>query len=169
MTMQSLMSRAPYALLVACAVIALGACEDRASDKTTSQNTDPDVQKAERAVAAGVNKVAELAETARDKTVAFFKSPDVQRDAAAAGAALKNATNAMVSSVDDAAITASVSAAIMKDSELSATRIDVDTKGGAVSLRGVAPNAAAKDRAGEIARAQRGVDSVDNQLEVRAM
>ena len=93
----------------------------------------------------------------------------MQRDAAAAGQALKNAGNAMVATVDDAAITASVSTALAKDPELSAVRIDVNTKGGAVSLRGPAPSAAAKARASEIAKAQTGVSSVDNQLEVRSM
>jgi osmotically-inducible protein OsmY len=163
------MSRLPGVLLIACAALALGACDDRTGKSSASRSNDPDVQKAENAVAAGANKAAELAETARDKTEAFIKSPEVRRDAAAAGEALKNAGNQVAGTIDDAAVTASVSTALAKDSELSAVRIDVDTKAGAVSLRGPAPNAAAKERATQIAKAQRGVSSVDNQLEVRAM
>ncbi|VTU33607.1 BON domain-containing protein [Variovorax sp. PBL-E5] len=171
MTIQALRpkSRTSCALVIACAALALGACDDRAGKDTASRSADPDVQKAENAVAAGASKAAELAETARDKTEAFIKSPGVQRDAVAAGQALKNAGNAMVATVDDAAITASVSTALAKDPELSAVRIDVNTKGGAVSLRGPAPSAAAKARASEIAKAQTGVSSVDNQLDVRSM
>jgi len=45
-------------------------------------------------------------------------------------------------------------------------RIDVETKGGTVRLAGPAPNAAAKARAGEIAKAVNGVATVDNQLVV---
>jgi hyperosmotically inducible protein len=70
--------------------------------------------------------------------------------------------------VDDAAITASVSAGLAKDPDLSAIKINVDTKGGAVSLKGPAPTAAAKARAEEIAKGVQGVTSVDNQLEVRS-
>ena len=74
---------------------------------------------------------------------------------------------AAVSTTDDAAITLSVSSALAKDPELSAIRIDdVETKGGTVRLAGPAPNAAAKARAGEIAKAVNGVATVDNQLVV---
>ena len=75
MTIQALKpkSRASCALVLACAALALGACDDRAGKDTASRSADPDVQKAENAVAAGANKAAELAETARDKTEAFIK------------------------------------------------------------------------------------------------
>jgi|SRR6478609_8891886 osmotically-inducible protein OsmY len=78
----------------------------------------------------------------------------------------KNLGTAAVSTTDDAAITLSVSSALANDPELSAIRIDVETKGGTVRLAGPAPNAAAKARAGEIAKAVNGVATVDNQLVV---
>ena len=81
--------------------------------------------------------------------------------------AAKSAGAAMSASVDDAAITSSVSAGLAKDPDLSAIKIDVDTKGGVVSLKGPAPNAAAKARAEEIAKGVQGVTSVNNQLEVK--
>jgi osmotically-inducible protein OsmY len=62
-----------------------------------------------------------------------------------------------------------VSTDLAKDPELSAARIDVDTKQGAVKLQGPAPNAAAKARAGDIAKAVKGVSSVDNRIEVKTM
>ncbi|GHC83986.1 hypothetical protein GCM10007320_28010 [Pseudorhodoferax aquiterrae] len=70
--------------------------------------------------------------------------------------------------VDDAAITASVNASLAKDPDLSAMKIDVDTKSGVVTLSGPAPTAAAKDRATSLAQAVDGVAGVNNNLEVRA-
>ncbi|MBT2326518.1 BON domain-containing protein [Variovorax paradoxus] len=79
-------------------------------------------------------------------------------------------TGAAVSArIDDATITAAVSAGLAKDPDLSAIKIDVDTKGGTVMLKGPAPTAAAKSRAEQIAKNVKGVSSVDNQLEVKSM
>jgi hyperosmotically inducible periplasmic protein len=91
-------------------------------------------------------------------------------ESAAAGVkdAAKDAGAAVAGSVDDASITAAVSAGLAKDPDLSAIKIDVDTKGGTVMLKGPAPNAAAKSRAEEIAKNVKGVSSVDNQLEVKS-
>ena len=58
---------------------------------------------------------------------------------------------------------------LAKDPDLSAIKIDVDTKGGTVMLKGPAPNAAAKARARRSPRAVKGVSAVDNQLEVKSM
>ncbi|MCW5627049.1 MAG: BON domain-containing protein [Burkholderiales bacterium] len=72
------------------------------------------------------------------------------------------------SAVDDAAITTSVNAGLVKDPDLSALRIDVDTKDGVVSLEGTAPSETARDRAIEIARSVKGVVAVENRLTVKA-
>ena len=84
-----------------------------------------------------------------------------------AQAALKTAGSAIGRQVDDASLTAAVSAQLAKDPELSALRIDVDTKGGVVTLNGPAPSEAAKARAGQAAKAVAGVTGVDNRLQVR--
>jgi osmotically-inducible protein OsmY len=110
-----------------------------------------------------------MAELARDKTRAFVTSPEVRQDAKAVGSAIKNAGNAAVASVDDAAITASVTQALAKDGELNASRIEVQTRGGVVHLAGQAPSAAAKARAGKLAGAVQDVSAVDNALDVRAL
>jgi len=55
----------------------------------------------------------------------------------------------------------------LKDPDLSALKIDVDTRNGVVSMYGPAPTAAAKDRATTIARAVKGVASVNNELTVK--
>ena len=73
-----------------------------------------------------------------------------------------------VDKVDDATITTKVNAALAKDKDLSAIKIDVDTQNGVVTLSGPAPTATAKQRASEIARTVKGVSSVNNQLTVKA-
>lgn len=72
----------------------------------------------------------------------------------------------MSDKVKDAAITTAVNAKLAQDKSLSALRIDVDTVNGRVSLRGTAPDAAARERATTLASAVDGVVSVDNQLTV---
>lgn len=68
--------------------------------------------------------------------------------------------------IDDAKIVTVVNADFVKDRELSAMRINVDSKQGNVVLKGIAPNAAAKERAETIAKGVNGVVSVDNKLTV---
>lgn len=86
-------------------------------------------------------------------------------DSSMAGAARDTAQTAM-DKVDDATITAQVSAGLARDPDLSATRIDVDTRDGVVTLKGPATNPAAKQRAETIARNVKGVTSVSNELQV---
>lgn len=68
--------------------------------------------------------------------------------------------------VDDAAIVTIVNADLVKDSELSALKINVDSTQGQVVLKGTAPNPMAKERAETIAKDVKGVVSVDNRLMV---
>lgn len=67
-------------------------------------------------------------------------------------------------SAEEAAITAKVKADLVKDPELSALAIDVDTNGSTVTLNGRAPNAQAAERAQKIAIATQGVTEVRNNL-----
>lgn len=76
-------------------------------------------------------------------------------------------TVATAGKVADPAITASVKSALAADTSLSALKIDVDTKDGVVTLKGPAPNEAARTRATEIATGAKGVSRVDNQLAVQ--
>ncbi len=69
--------------------------------------------------------------------------------------------------VDDAGITASVKAKLLEDKTTGGLSINVDTLGGTVALSGFAKSQAEKDRAGEIARAAKGVKEVRNNLIVR--
>ena len=158
--------RGRSALMLATCALALAACTDRAGNESASRQLDSAADKTEQATVAAARKAAELAEVARDKTKAYVTSPEVKEDAAAVKNALKNLGTAAVSTTDDAAITLAVSSALAKDAELRAARIDVETKAGTVRLAGPAPNAAAKARAGDIAKAVNGVATVDNQLVV---
>ena len=137
-------------LLLACSgALALAACGERNGQPTVGQKLDSAIARTEQAGAETRAKTDQLASEARAKA-----------ESAAASAS---------ASAEDAAITAGVSTGLAKDPDLSAIKIDVDTKGGVVSLNGPAPNAAAKARAEEIAKSVKGVTAVDNHLEVKSM
>ncbi len=99
-------------------------------------------------------------------------------DSASATAAMKSAAKeaggeasaAMTKAGDaleDGVITTKVKTALLADPDVKGLSIDVDTKGGVVTLKGTADKASAMDRAAQIARDTRGVQSVDNQLVVK--
>jgi osmotically-inducible protein OsmY len=158
-------------VLALAGALSLSACDNRTSSSSSSSDRaqmDAAIDKTRDATVAAAHKAAELAEKARDQTVAFAKSPEVRRDAEKVSDAFKNAGSTVAGKVDDTAITASVTAGLAKDSELSAKQIDVKTEAGTVKLTGPAPSAEAKARAGDIARSVSGVTSVDNQLDVRS-
>jgi hyperosmotically inducible protein len=98
------------------------------------------------------------------------RSEDIKAEARSAAEQARQATagavDTMANKAKDAAITTSVNAALAKDPQLSALRIDVDTVEGRVALRGTAPDAASRDRAAELAARVDGVRSVENQLSV---
>jgi hyperosmotically inducible protein len=128
------------------AVAALTACNRPADDRTAGERVDSAISKTER------------------------KANDVKEDTKAAtsnaGQAVERAATDVSDKVKDAAITTAVNAKLAQDKGLSALRIDVDTVNGRVSLRGTAPDPAARERATTLASAVDGVVSVDNQLVV---
>jgi hypothetical protein len=65
---------------------------------------------------------------------------------------------------DDQRIVAEVQEALRSDAQLAPMGIEVRSEDGLVSLRGHAPDGAARDRAGELARTVGGVKTVDNML-----
>jgi osmotically-inducible protein OsmY len=69
--------------------------------------------------------------------------------------------------LNDAAITASIKADLLRDPDLSVLRIDVDTRDGVVTLNGLAGNDAAKTRAARMAQSVKGVREVRNNLTVK--
>lgn len=69
--------------------------------------------------------------------------------------------------VDDATISTKVRAQLIGDKELNLFKIDVTTYKGVVQLSGFVDSAAAKERAGRVARATSGVVDVENDLVVK--
>ncbi len=147
-----------YPSLAGAAAIAvlLTAC-GREDDRTAGQKLDDGV--------AAVEQKADAAKTEAQQQAAEVEST-VEQAAKDVGAKTEAATDKAVATVGDAAITVAVNAALAKDSELSATKIDVDTMAGRVRLSGKAPNASARDRATTLALGVDGVVGVDNQLRV---
>lgn len=66
--------------------------------------------------------------------------------------------------IDDASITAKVKAALVKDPDVSALKINVDTTQGVVKLKGEVKTLALRKKVEQLARDVAGVRSVDNQL-----
>jgi len=145
--MKSIQQRGLLAVSSLAVLLALGAC-NRADDRTVGERVDSGVSKTQRAGVETKRSADQAATNAANDTRAM---------GAAAGA-----------KVDDAGITAKVNASLAKDKDLSAVKIDVDTKDGVVTLSGPAPSASAKERASELARAVKGVSSVNNQLTIKA-
>ena len=148
-------------LAIACSLVvltALSACGNQDGGQTVGQKLDSAVASTEQA-----------ANDAKGKAEASIsKAGDAVKDATQKVESDANkAAGSMAGTVDDVAITASVAAGLAKDADLSAIKIDVDTKNGKVSLYGPAPSASARDRATTIAKSIKGVNSVDNKLVVK--
>ena len=69
--------------------------------------------------------------------------------------------------VDDTVTTAEVKAALIADPTTKAHQIDVETFKGTVQLNGFVDTAASKEHASEVARKQKGVTAVRNNLTVK--
>ena len=136
-------------LALACSaavLLALTACNKQDDGKTVGQSIDSGIAKTEQVAKDAGNTVK-----------------DASKEAQAAGS---QAGASMGEKIDDVTITAKVSGSLAKDPDLSAIKINVDTKDGVVTLNGPAPTAAAKDKATAIAKEVQGVTSVNNQLMV---
>ena len=157
-------SKFPLAALVAACAFAtlplLTACDNADSTKTVGQKLDSAIAKTEQA-----------AVDVKDATKASVNSAGValREGADQAKAAAKEASANVSISSDDAAITASVAAGLIKDPDLSALKIDIDTKQGVVRLYGPAPSETARMRATDIAKAVKGVSGVENKLTVKTI
>jgi osmotically-inducible protein OsmY len=134
-------------IAVAALGLTLAACGER-QEPTVGQQIDRALEKTEQAAQQGAEQARHVADSA-------------MKDARQAG-------EKAAAVVDDAAITASVAAGLAKDPDLSALRVDVQTQGGVVTLKGPAPTLAARERATQIVLAVKGVSGVNNMLEVKA-
>lgn len=148
-------------LLSVCAIAIfpfITACDNSDPAKTVGQKLDSAVAKTAKA-ATDVKDATNA--TVANASAALREGADQAKDAAA------KASERVAFSSEDASITASVAAGLIKDPDLSALKIDVDTKKGVVSLYGPAPSEAARLRATDIAKAVKGVSGVENKLTVK--
>lgn len=124
------------AVAVALAAVALGGC------------TRDETQAAASKTRQGLDRAAAKTEVALEN----------------AGEKAKELGAQIEKSAEEAAITAKVKGDLVRDPELSALAINVDTTGTVVTLNGTAPNATAAERAQKIAIATQGVTEVRNNL-----
>ncbi|PJI97739.1 BON domain-containing protein [Acidovorax sp. 69] len=145
-------------LAVSALALGLSACGKK-EEPTVGQRLDSAVEKTEQAAA-----------DARVKAEGAMQSAETKMEQGAANAetTAKQAANNAKGMIDDATITAQISAGLAKDPDLSAVKINVDTVNGKVTLNGPAPSTVARERAETIAKAVTGVTSVNNQLVVTA-
>lgn len=141
------------------ALASLSACGKQGDGQTAGQRLDSAVASTEQAAAEAKAK----AEASMAKAGDALK--DASQKAEASGA---KTVQSMAEKADDAAITASISAEFAKDADLSAFKINVDTKNGNVTLNGPAPTEAARDKATKLAKSIKGVASVSNNLTVKS-
>ncbi len=149
--------RSSKLLVPACVAISLtlGACGERSPDQTVGQRVDSAIVRASEVARDVQEGGREAAQEARSATMG-------------AASQARQAVSGAGARVDDAKITSEVKDGLKVDKDLGPAGIDVDTRDGVVTLKGTAPNAAAKARASEIARNVKDVKSVDNQLALRA-
>lgn len=103
--------------------------------------------------------------TVGQKVDAAVNSAEQKKDEASS--AIQKESDKLKETVEDAAITTSVKAALTQDPTLSALAISVNTTAGVVALHGSAPSATARERATTLAMAVKGVSRVDNELDVK--
>ncbi|UOB04142.1 BON domain-containing protein [[Acidovorax] ebreus] len=136
-----------WTVFAASAALAAGlsAC-NKAEEPTAGQRLD-----------SAINKTEQAAQDAKQK---------MESAAQEAGQASRNATADAAALMDDAGITTKVNAGLAQDPDLSAIKIDVDTRAGVVTLNGPVKSEQARDRASQIAQAVPGVTSVVNNLTI---
>ena len=147
----------------------LAAC-GKSDDKTAGQKLDSAISQTQQAAENVGSKIEDGAAKAGDATAnALDKAGEKVSNAAdAAGSKIEEGAAKAGAALDDAGITAQVKTDLIKAPEISALQINVDTKAGAVTLSGTVPTDAIKTQAGDIAKAAKGVTSVNNNLTVKA-
>lgn len=161
--------------LAACALIALGACSREVGDNA---EVKPLGSKLNGAIERAGQKLSSAGERAREGVAhATEKTQDAISRAGDNPATTTTLSSGPTTSVkvtgippdtraalNDAAITASIKADLLRDPDLSVLKIEVETRDGVVTLNGLAGNDAAKARAEKMAQSVKGVREVRNHL-----
>jgi osmotically-inducible protein OsmY len=127
--------------------VALAGCNNREEPSTAGERIDASADRAAASMDAAGNRIEQSTEAARD--------------------AMGNAADAASTAVADTGITVAIKAKLADDEGLNVMDISVETTSGRAQLTGTAPDAAARERATQIAAAVDGVTSVDNQLTIK--
>lgn len=152
----------------------VGAKIDRALDKTQQKIAEA-AHRTEAKINEGSERVAPSLSRAGEKISDAAEKTGEKISAATTRITTGERTSVSVDGVPpdtreklaDSAITAAIKAGYLKDPDLSVLKIDVDTHAGVVTLNGLAKDAAARERAAQIASATRGVREVRNHLTVK--
>ena len=160
-----------HALAIATLGIAmtLSACNKPDDMQSPGQKLDSAIGMTEKAAAEARLQGEQSSADVKAKTeAAFAKAGDALKSATKdAESSAKVVANKAIDKMDDMAITTAISAELLKDPEIKLFRINVDTKDGAVVLKGTVPTQPVSERAAAIAKTFSGVQSVDNQLIVK--
>lgn len=149
------------------ALLSLAGCgersDDTAADTTTTRPRAGEVASTTRtttpaARSAGSDTASSVMGAARDAREPAYGTDPTTAPGSGAGSDRSRA--------EDSRLTSMVLKGLKADKELNPLRIDVDAVDGVVTLSGAVPTAAARARAGEIARNVKEVRSVNDQLTV---
>lgn len=141
--MQHNLARGAFLASSLALVFALGACGDHVDD--SAQANHPSVEIDRQGQIGARNDAADSLHNPATAAIGGPATPDSGVEA-------------------DARIATDVHQVLAADADLSAMKIDVSSQDGAVTLRGRAPDPAARDRATTLARNVKDVKSVENQL-----
>jgi hyperosmotically inducible protein len=130
------------------AVFSLAGCQQEGAVEKAGQKLDQSIE--------GTGKKIEKMTEKAGKEIRDAKNE--------AGKSITETTEASGQYIDDSVITVSVKAAILNDPLLKVSQIKVTTKDGIVQLSGVLDSQESIERAGEIAKNQKDVKSVQNDL-----
>ena len=156
-------SAAHLALAAAIVAAAFVAACDRETSARANAQAQAAGEKIDRAAASTKETISEASRELKPKIEAAGEK--ISAAAEKTGAQIESATKEAATS--DAAITAAVKASYVKEPNLSALKIEVDTHGGVVTLNGVVQDDAARQRAQQVASSVKGVTGVKNYLTVK--
>jgi osmotically-inducible protein OsmY len=164
-------------IIAALATLSLAACDRAPGERTVGQKLDNAIDRTQEKLADAGEKTSQTLAAAGDKTqVALANAADkVVTKTGEAVTAVQDATAAPIAkgadatgkAMTDTAITASIKTDFLKDPDLSVLKIDVDTKGGVVTLNGLAGDEQARVRAEKMASSIKGVKEVRNFLVIK--
>jgi len=127
-----------------------------------------DKRNATTLLAAALAGIALFGAGCSDRSSTDTVSEKMDRTTDKMSAAADNAASKAAASIDDGTVTVKVKTALMTDPALKPSQISVGTKDGVVTLAGTVESQTLKERAAQIAQSVSGVQSVVDNLTVKA-